>query len=259
MHAVVVDRVTGDVAEAARKLAGVLGKTAYEVRPSVQVPGGGPAVVAVLADPDAAAATAAALRGVGFECGVVTVRDPLPGQIVARRFEIGAAALVVEARESPAVALPYAEVELLVRGSRMTQAKYTETVRETKLSLGRTLATGGLLNTKTETTTRTRTATDGDEFLVVFAGATPVVLREHELQYQSLGAALQPSRTANFRHVVAELQRLCPQAVRDERLMRRATQAQILGPMLSPDDHLDLAIELLATSLRGDVSPPRAP
>jgi len=66
--------------------------------------------------------------------------------------------------------------------------------------------------------------------------------------------ALQPSRTANFRYLVAELQRRCPHAMRDERLMRRSTQGQILGPMLSPDDHLELAAMLVVRSLRAAAS-----
>jgi hypothetical protein len=253
VFAVVIDRVTGDVAEAARALASVLGKTAYEVRPSVQVQGGGPAVVALHGEPAAAESTAAQLRAAGFTTDVVGVRDPLPDLVVARRFDLGATALGIETRESLAIALPWTDIDVLLRGTRMTQTKYTETMKETKLSLGRTLLSGGLVNTRTETTTRTRTATDGDEFLLVFAGPTVVALREHEMQYQSLGPALQPSRTANFRLVLAEIQRSSPHALRDDRLMRRATQAQILGPTLSPDEHLDFAARLVAASLRASV------
>ena len=88
MYVVVIDRVAGDVAELARALAGVVGKTAYEVRPSVQVPEGGPAVVAVHAQLDAAEQTAAQLLAVGFECRVAPGRDPLPGR---RRFGLAAA------------------------------------------------------------------------------------------------------------------------------------------------------------------------
>ncbi|MBC8068882.1 MAG: hypothetical protein IAG13_11160, partial [Deltaproteobacteria bacterium] len=48
----VIDRVVGDVEQAARTVATALGKTVYEARASVQAPEGGPAVVAVLADPE---------------------------------------------------------------------------------------------------------------------------------------------------------------------------------------------------------------
>lgn len=250
MYAVVIDRVAGDSDEAARALAAALGKTAVEVRPRVNVPGGGPSIVAVHGEPEAADAVAARLRAAGFASGTVAVREPLPHLVEARRFDLAASALGIESRESPLIALTWSDIDVLVRGTRMTQTKYTETVRETKLSIGRTFLSGGLVNTRTETTKRTHTATDGDEFLYVFAGPTVVAMREHELQYQSLGPALQPSRTANFRFVLAEIQRRCPRARIDDRLMRRATQAQILGATLSPDDHLDLATMLVAASLR---------
>ncbi|HET6582195.1 MAG TPA: hypothetical protein VFG69_02085, partial [Nannocystaceae bacterium] len=154
LHAVVIDRVTTDPGEAARAIAAVLGKTAYEVRPSVQLPGGGPAVVAVLADPEAAAAIAAGIRAIGLECAVVPVRDPWPDMIVARRFELGAAALGVESREGTSVALPHADIDVLLRGTRQTQTKSTERVTERKIAIGRAILSGGLVNTRTETTTR---------------------------------------------------------------------------------------------------------
>ena len=253
MHVVVLDRVAGDVAELARGLAGVLGKTAYEVRSSLLVPEGGPAIVAVHAQADAAEHTATQLRAAGFHCSVVAGKDPLPDLVVARRFDLGATELGIETRDAQSLTVPYAAVDVLLRGTRQTQTKATETVTERKLAIGRSILSGGLVNTRTETTTRTRTTTDADESLLVFAGAQVCSLREHEMQYQSLGPALQPSRTANFRYVVAELQRRCANAVRDERLMRRSTQGQILGPMLSPDDHLELAALLVAQSLRARV------
>ena len=85
----------------------------------------------------------------------------------------------------------------------------------------------------------------------MFAGPDVASLRERELQYQSLGAALQPSRMANFRYLVAEIERRAGRAVRDERLMRRSVQSQTLGPMLSPDEHLELAAKLIAASACG--------
>lgn len=250
MLAVVIDRVSGDVEQAARTVATAMGKTVYEARASVSAPEGGPAVVAVLADPDAAEAVAAGLHAAGVTSKVVAVRDPLPGLLVPRRFELGEHELGVEMRDGSHATLRYADIDVLLRGMRQTQSSSTTTTTERKLSIGSALLSGGLVNTRKEKVTRTSTATDSDELVLVLAGAHAVCLREHELQYQSLGAALQPSRTANFRHLVAELYRRCPTALHDERLMRRAAQSQLLGPMLSPDDHLELALRLVADSLR---------
>jgi hypothetical protein len=250
VFAVVIDRVPADAEVAARALAKALDKTPYEARPSVQLPGGGPAVVGVHATAEAAAGTAAALRAAGFACTVVPVKDPLPQLVVPKRFELGDDALVVEGLHVHAT-IRYDAIEVLLHGVRENRTESTEKVTTRKLSLGRAALTGGLVNTRTETSTRTTTSTESDEFLLVFADAEVVSLREHELQYQSLGAALQPSRMANFRHLVAELQRRATSALRDDRLMRRSVQTQTLGPMLKPDDHLEFAASLVAASLRG--------
>ncbi len=251
MFAVVIDRVTGDTAAAASALATAMGKTAYEARPSVQLPGGGPAVVGVHATSEAAQGVAATVRAAGFVCTVVPVKDPLPQLVVPQRFELEGDALRVEARAHVQASIPYDAIEVLLHGTRQTQTQGTEKVSTRKLSIGRAVMSGGLVNTRTETTTRTTTTTDSDEFLLVFAGGDVVSLRERELQYQSLGPALQPSRMANFRHVVAEVQRRAGRAIKDDRLMRRSVQSQMLGPMLSPDDHLELAAKLVAASLVG--------
>ncbi|HWB79513.1 MAG TPA: hypothetical protein VG755_31340 [Nannocystaceae bacterium] len=217
MLAVVIDRVSGDQAAAARSLAAVLGKIPAEVRPSVSAPSGGPAIVAVLGHEDAASQLAWQLRGASFTCDVVPVREPLPDLVVAKRFELHAATLDVEDAEGTRMMMLYNGVDVLLRG-----------VAEVQVAGERT----------------------SGEFLVAFAGNAVCWLREHDLFFPSLGKSLQASRNANFRVVVERLQTSCTRARRDDRLMRRAAQAQLLGPMLSPDDHLELAAMLLARSLR---------
>ncbi|HVT14839.1 MAG TPA: hypothetical protein VHQ90_01495 [Thermoanaerobaculia bacterium] len=49
---------------------------------------------------------------------------------------------------------------------------------------------------------------------------------------------------------MAELRRRCAQAVYDARLAKRGGQAQLLGPTLAPQRHLDVAISVLARALR---------
>jgi hypothetical protein len=217
--AVVIDRVTGDPALAARSLASVLGKIPAEVRQCVAAPNGGPVVVAVLGTNDAAEHTAKQLRAAKFACDVVPVRDPLPDLLLAKRFELGAATLDVEDAEGTRMMMFYDGIDVLLHGTHDVVTGTGETASA--------------------------------EFLFAFAGPTACCwLREHELHFPSLGKALQASRLANFRTVVDRLQRACTRAKRDERLMRRTAQVQLLGPMLKPDDHLLLAALLLARSLR---------
>jgi hypothetical protein len=258
VHAVVIDRVTGDGEQIARALAQALGCTPYDVRASANAPGGGPAVVSVHADPKAAEATCALVRGAGVTAHVVAVRAI--ELLEARKFELGPTALGVENREGVAVQIPYAAIDLLLRGARQIQRTQTETVTQKNVAIDRMILSGGLINTRTQETTRTTTQTDADELVVVFAGAeTPWVLRERELVYQSLGPALQPSRTANFRFLTGELRSRAPQATWDERLVRPANQSQMLGRMLRVEEHLEFLVGLVAASVRASGGPYRSP
>src|SRR5690606_35436636 len=94
---------------------------------------------------------------------------------------------------------------------------------------------------------RTQTSTQSEDVLYIYTHAeVPWVLGEQELRFEGLGDALQPSRTANFNTLVTLLRQWAPDARFDERLRRRAVQAQILGRMLSPEDHFELAVALVA-------------
>ena len=72
------------------------------------------------------------------------------------------------------------------------------------------------------------------------------MLRETELQYQGLGAALAPVRTANFRRLVHELRTRSPLASYDDRLLTATGRANVLGGILPPDRYLNVALALLA-------------
>lgn len=250
MYAVVVDRLQGEPGDNAKKAASVLGGTAYDMRASMNVPDGGPTVLTVLADAQAAEAARAQLQATGFTAAVVAVAQVGP-RIDVRRFEFTESAVVIDARQGPPLELVYGDVDLLIRASAVTTTSSTKTVKERKLSIGRAALSGGLINTRTTKSQQTTRSTDSDELLYLFRGdAAPVRMSEHGLQFQGLGDAVQPSRTANFMYTTDVLRRRCVRAGYDERLRRRAVQAQTLGRTLSPDDHLELAIDLVAASRR---------
>jgi hypothetical protein len=255
MHAVVIDRVQGDVATLAKAAADVLGVTAYDVRASMQVPGGGPSVLTVLGDRTRAEATREGLERAGFDARVVSVQ-PEAQQVDVRTFELGPHGLTVQTRGGTQTHLPYEDIRLLVRATAVTTQTKTKTMRERKFAPMRTVLSGGLVNTKVQTTKKTTHTTDSTELLYAFGSAdTPVRMAEDTLLYQGLGPALQPSRTANFARLVQELRRRCPRAAFDERLRRRNVCSQILGRTLSPDDFMDLAVTLVASSVRDTTAP----
>ena len=92
-----------------------------------------------------------------------------------------------------------------------------------------------------ETTVETR-----EPFIRVYSQGLPVlVFRESGLIYESLGPARQPTQMANFNAVVSLLRERCPEAVYDNRLLQRQEQVRLLGAVLNPDAHIDVALALL--------------
>jgi len=254
MHAVVIDRI-GDPEALVPRVAAALGVTAYDVRASLHVHGGGPAIFAVHAEAAPAAATVQALRAIGVDATTVDVEAAAAsiGDFPVRRFELGDAAISVDTRDHRAASLAYASVDVIVLATSIVSTERTEVVRERSFSPGRSLLTGGLVNTRTRETQQRSTHMDSEEIAFVFtAGPEAYRFGEATLVFQGLGDAIQPARTANFQYLLTQLRQRCPGASFDERLRKRAQQAQLLGRVLSPDDHLALAVALVAARLRRD-------
>jgi hypothetical protein len=239
----------------ARQLATVLRKTVYEASSRVRAPGGGPSVIASFAAPRAAHETAAVLTACGFDTlllddGAIEADER---RFLVRRFELGTDAMIVESRGAR-LEVPYPHIDLLLRGVQITArrpAAATPAGGTRKISLARAALTGGLILTKPVHPARRQAIEERQGFLHLYGrGLPPLVWREGELLYRSLGGVLHPSREANFAQVVSELRRRCPHAAYDERLASRSGQAQLLGPALSPAQHLDVAISVLAGALR---------
>jgi hypothetical protein len=243
----------GNEALLARELAAVLQRTVYEASSRVRAPGGGPSVIARYADARAARDAAALLRTRGFDTlllGGEEIEDDAR-RFVVRGFELLAEELTVESNGARQ-AVSYQDVELLLRGVRIVLHEPAAPPPTRKLSLMRAALTGGLMLTKPVRPPRQPPVEEREGFLHLYArGMPPLAWREDRLNYRLLGKALLPSRHANFAQVVAELRRRCPAAAYDERLVTRAGQAQLLGPTLSTDEHLDVAISVLAAALRG--------
>jgi hypothetical protein len=251
MHVVAIHGWQEETPALAQALAAALGVTAYEARQ--RLIGGGPAVVATFADPQQARALAAKLQQGGlatFAVDAAAVRF-CTDCFAVRRFLPGDHSIRVETSEGRSRDIAHAEIELLLRTSRITAHAETETTVGRKFSLGRAALTGGLAVTRKVKRQAEVTAEERDEELYLFAGnGAPVVFAGNSMHYEGLGATMKPSREMNFHHLVTELLRLCPGAGYDDRLARRAGQVHLLGPLLAPEAFLPLAVEILARSLR---------
>ena len=240
-----------DEAEVAGTIAAILGILVYEARQ--RIAGGGPAVLACLADPRQAATLAHRLSLAGVPALVIDREEVRQQRQPFRvcRFRLDAPALWVESVDGESCAITYGSIELLLVATCSVPAQSTATVTERKFSLGKTLLAGGVPMSKKVTREVTVSSDVRDETLWLYAqGRGPVIFDRSALNYEGLGSAMQMSRDLNFVYLRKELRRLAPQAGYDERLLNRAGLIRLLGSILSPEADLDLACEILARALR---------
>ncbi len=248
MHVVAIHRLQGSPEELAGRLAAALGILPFEARARVIAPGGGPAVVGCFAEASAAAACVARLREQGFAVlGLdAAAAEREAARFIAHQLTLTDAGLAAVDRQGGRLLLPWGEIRLLLRGTGIITTTTTTTSEEKKFSPGLALATSGLLMRKTVKSTSESTTQQRQPFLLVYARERqPLLIRQDQTDYSTLGEDRQLSREANYNWVCAELRRRAPQAAYDDRLQTRPGQAQLLGSTLPPEQHLDLAITLL--------------
>jgi len=247
MFIVVIHNWREVTAELAQTLAAALEVTVFEARQ--RLIGNGPAVVASFADPQRAQNLLMKLQQGGYEGFVLdaaAVRSR-SASFVVRRFVLGEEMLFIEDGEGRKGKIAYGKINLLLPASHTSGRVETYTVTERKLSLGKTLLAGGLPMTKKVKHQETVTTEDREEVLYLCsASRTRIVCPRGGMVYDGLGEQMKPSREMNFTFLVSELRRRCPIAAYDDRLLKRAGQVLLLGPLLKPEANLDLAVEILA-------------
>jgi hypothetical protein len=213
-----------------------------------------PRVVVVDADAAAVRRTQAALEAAGF---LTIAFDPQVApsadeRITARTLELGTDAIVVvsgvgaEARQR----VPIDAIALLLRATHSATTSRDVTTHDRKLALGTALLTGGLKMTKKVERTTTETTQTQDAVLVLHRTdrGPDIVLSERRLNYQFLGAGLQPSSRANFEATVTRVRALAPRAAFDD---RAAKPGFVAGLPVCSADPLDVALYLLQLVHRG--------
>lgn len=232
-----------------KAVADALGVIAYEARARLALPEA-PVILASLADAAAAADMRAAVSQAGLDVFTLDMACAPTHRFVARRVHLGDEARFTD-RAGMEYAVPWSQLRLILRVTGIVIGEATEVQTGRKLAAGRALMTGGLMMTKKTTRTTTRATQDYQPFLYVEAdGAAPIIIREAEVLFDGPGTPAQPTRQAAFMHILQRLRAAAPQAVFDDRLMRKAAQARLLGRALSPEAHLDVAIAVLARALR---------
>jgi hypothetical protein len=201
-------------------LAALLGTTPYEAGLVLRAPM--PLVVARTEDKARALAIASRLRERGHEVvaldtGTVVDSDAMT-PIRLFRFEDGA--LVAIAQNGTEARAPYAEMVAIVRAMHVKRSESVMKEKETAISVGRAVLTGGLLATKTVEKQRTHKSEERESVVYVFRrDGEPWLLRAGHARYDGLGADLKPTVIENLTTFVRLLRARAPHAVVDERLL----------------------------------------
>jgi hypothetical protein len=194
-----------------------------------------------------AAADALAARLRAAKVAVLSLPADVPGdesRHIARSFSFEKEQLVLSTAAGEPLALPYQEIQVLVRGIRLHHRSATRTETKRKLDIGKALLTQGLMLTKVEKREVTTHTEAPEHLLLVYAGESVGAIYEEEVTFQGLGKELQPARVANMGVITEKLRKLAPQARYDERLVRLGRR-----PLPFEGDPIDVVAEILRRSL----------
>ena len=252
MNIVAIHKLGNEKENLAGPLAEALNVSPYDALMRLRIAGNGPLTVAVFAQKEHAVHLTGKLQEAGFAAFFLNSNeiDSEAFPFLVRRFDLGANELRVENDKGDFLVFLLQNVDLILCGMRITRFTSRETVKERTVSPGRAVLSGGLMITKTTKTTRETITDERERFISVYAEKTPTkVFRENALDYTSLGSVRKHSRSENFSYLMAEMKKCCPTAIFDNRLMNRAAQAALLGPLLDPETNLAVSTALLAKSL----------
>ncbi len=251
MHVVVIHDWNRGTAEMVQILTQLLGVTPFEA--SQRLMGGGPAVMAGFAESGSARSLAIALQEKGIPTFVIDAESVrgATGHLVVRRFELCERFLLLDSVNGKRAEIPYGEIEVLLPALGITTSSETRTLVERKLSIGKTILSGGIpISKKVERKEEVKTE-ERRRLLYLYTGnRLPALFSQDGMSYEGLGVAMKHSRELNFTYLTNEMRRLAAGAAYDERLLNRVAQFRLLGPGLAPETHLDLAAEILARTLR---------
>ena len=253
MQLVAIQPRPGDTApHRADALCAATGLPIYEGRSRLRVLDGWPGIVTTHAEAARAGEVAGALQATGFTAWTMPAAVA-ESKLLVRRFAIDETLLRVEGDGGATLELPREDVRLVLHCTRFTVE--TDTVLDhAPTEAGASAAARAVLRitrnaAASRVTTRRREAREA--FVHVYATGVPTLLfRASALRYAALSdAPVAPTRVANFARVVAQLRERLASGTTcarfDDRLVSRVSQVRMLGPMLPPERHLDVALALL--------------
>jgi hypothetical protein len=219
MKLVAIVRAPADVEAAASLLAEASGLALAEAR--MRLAPEPPALLARL-EPDKTDLLVGQLRKGGLAALAIPVTVPTDkDRVVARTVSLDDAGATFTARSGESARIAWRDVTAILRGLRSSRSEVERTEKSTSFSLGKALATSGLMMTRTSTrTVRSSEETTEQIALVYSHGGRVALLAERELDFSCLGPGMGPSSTANMVEMARRLRAKATSAFYDERLLR---------------------------------------
>jgi len=219
MKLVAVVKGAERIDDAAASLAGATGLTLAECR--MRLSPEPPALLARL-EPGAADALVAALRAAGLPALAIDAHVPTDAaRTVANHVTFASDGVTFAPRFGDALQLSWPDVMAVLRGSRESSSDVERTEKSKSLSVGMALATGGLKVTRTSTKTVHSSDSSVQQVVLVYGrDGRAAALVEGLVDFTCLGAALQPSSTANMNALALRLRERAKGAFHDDRLLR---------------------------------------
>ena len=252
MYIIVIYDWKEETSQLSQTIARALGNTAYEIQQRLLA--GSPTVLTSLADPQQALLKVKKLRKNKISTIVLDtkkVRNRVDNSMV-RRFKLDRTSLYIEMYDKQQIEIPYKNIEILIPVTSIVDNSETKTVSERKFSLGKTIVAGGIPMSKKVTYRKEIRNINYGKFLYLCIRnkQQPVIFNQNRLVYDGLGSAMKISQEQNFTYLINAIHQLSPEAVYDDRLLKKTSQNRLLGPTLNPDTNLDIAVEILIRYLR---------
>lgn len=170
-------------------------------------------------------------------------------RLVAKTLAFGASGLRVNENDSGGEDCPYSAIELVQRGTREHDETVVTESTHRKFSMGKALASGGLLLSSKVKTTSVQHKHKAERFILLQRrdGEPEIILYERRLDYRFLGARMDPSSFTNLETVLGELKSKLGNTPIDATVSQPGFARSFPQTMT---DRMDLALYLVALALR---------
>jgi hypothetical protein len=170
-------------------------------------------------------------------------------RLVAKTLAFQTSGLHVNENDAGGETCPYSAIELVQRGTREHDETVVTESTHRKFSMGKALASGGILLSSKVKTTSVQHKHKSERFILLQRrdGERGIILYERRLDYRFLGAKMDPSAFANLEAVFAELKSKLGSTPIDTTVSQPGFARSFPQTMT---DRMDLAIYLVALARR---------